>query len=64
MIKHKDQRWIHAIQEEIKALEENKTWSLVPLPENKHTIGCKWEFKIKYKSDGLIERFKARLLAK
>ena len=49
---------------ELQALELNKTWSLVPLPPNKRAIGCKWVFKIKYRSDGSVERYKARLVAK
>ena len=46
------------------ALEANNTWTLTPLPANKKPIGCKWVYKIKYKSDGSIERYKARLVAK
>jgi hypothetical protein len=49
---------------EITALELNNTWVLVDLPPHKHPIGCKWVYKIKYKSDGSIERYKARLVAK
>lgn len=45
-------------------METNRTWTVVPLPPNKHTIGCKWIYKIKYKSDGSIERYKARLVSK
>lgn len=48
---------------EIHALEANKTWSLVELPPQKNAIGCKWFYKIKYKSDGSIERYKAWLVA-
>ena len=49
---------------ELQALEVNKTWFVVPLPSGKHSIRCKWIYKIKYKSDGLIEHYKAQSVAK
>lgn len=52
------------MQQEIKALEENNTWSVVDLPKGMHNVGSKWIYKIKYKADGEVERFKARLVAK
>ncbi|XP_062014517.1 uncharacterized mitochondrial protein AtMg00810-like [Rosa rugosa] len=48
------------MNEEIQALQNNKTWSIVPLPPNKQPIGCKWVYKVKYKPDGTVERYKAR----
>ena len=49
---------------EILALEENRTWKVVDLPDGVVPIGNKWVFKVKRKSDGSIERYKARLVAK
>lgn len=49
---------------ELKAMQQNHTWSIVPLPCDKHSIGCRWVYKIKYNSDGTIERYKVRLVAK
>lgn len=49
---------------EISAFEANHSWTLIPLPPHKKTIGCKWVYKVKYKSNGNVERYKARLLAK
>jgi len=46
------------------ALEKNRTWDIVTLPQGKKTVGCKWVFSIKYKVDGSIERHKATLIAK
>ncbi|XP_074287642.1 uncharacterized protein LOC141612789 [Silene latifolia] len=56
--------WQEAITAEFNALEANNTWSLVPLPPGKKSISCKWVFKVKHKSDGTIERYKARLVVK
>ncbi|XP_075092269.1 putative mitochondrial protein AtMg00820 [Nicotiana tabacum] len=52
------------MKQEIKALEDNRTWEIVDLPKGKNTIGSKWVYKIKYKANGDLERFKARLVAK
>ena len=48
----------------LEALQQNNTWSLVTLPVGHKPIGCKWVYKIKYKFDGTIERYKACLVAK
>ncbi|KAB2637292.1 hypothetical protein D8674_027826 [Pyrus ussuriensis x Pyrus communis] len=56
--------WSAAMQDEILALQNQGTWSLVPLPHHKNLIGCKWVFKIKKNADGSIGRYKARLVAK
>ncbi|XP_019265948.1 PREDICTED: uncharacterized protein LOC109243467 [Nicotiana attenuata] len=48
------------MKQEVKALEDNKIWSIVDLPNGKNTVGSKWVYKIKYKSNGEAERFKAR----
>ena len=52
-----------AADAEYKSLMENKTWELVKLPEGRRAIGCKWVFRVKYDSNGQVERFKGRLVA-
>ena len=52
------------MDEELKALEQNETWKIISLPKNKKPVGCKWVYKTKYNSDGTIEMYKARLVAK
>lgn len=37
---------------------------MVDLPKEKKPIRCKWVFILKYKADGIVEQYKARLVAK
>nr|GEU85386.1 putative reverse transcriptase, RNA-dependent DNA polymerase, Gag-polypeptide of LTR copia-type [Tanacetum cinerariifolium] len=60
----KHQPWVDAINLEMDALYRKNTWELAYLPNGRKSIGSKWVFKIKYKSDGEIVRYKARLVAK
>ena len=55
--------WVEAMKKELDALEENETWTVMPLPPGKKPIGSKWVYKVKLKPDGTVERFKARLVA-
>ena len=50
--------------DEMTALEKNGTWVVMELPKGKKPVGCKWVFTLKYKADGTIERYKARLVTK
>ncbi|PHT31436.1 hypothetical protein CQW23_27773 [Capsicum baccatum] len=48
------------MKQEVKALEDDHTWEVVYMPPDKNIIGSKWVYKVKYKANGEIERFKAR----
>uniref|UniRef100_A0A2N9H5D4 Reverse transcriptase Ty1/copia-type domain-containing protein n=1 Tax=Fagus sylvatica TaxID=28930 RepID=A0A2N9H5D4_FAGSY len=56
--------WREAVNDEMDSILSNNTWVLVDLPPGSNTIGCKWIFRRKYRTDGTIQTFKARLVAK
>ena len=55
-----DESWCKAMEEEIKQIEKNKNWSLVPRP----VIGTKWVFRNKLDENDEITRNKDRLVCK
>ena len=52
------------MKSEIDLIYSNQVWTLVDAPEDVTPIGCKWVFKKKIRSDGQIEIYKARIVAK
>ncbi|GJU09373.1 ribonuclease H-like domain-containing protein [Tanacetum coccineum] len=60
----KDHRWVEAMNLGMEALNRNMTCVITKLHVGRKLIGCKWVFKVKYKSDGSVKRLKARLVAK
>ncbi|GJT16149.1 putative RNA-directed DNA polymerase [Tanacetum coccineum] len=55
---------MEAINLEMEALNRNNSWIICELPYGRKDEGCKWVYKVKYKSTSEVERFKARLVAK
>ena len=60
----KNPKWQEAMDAEIATLESNNTWTLTHLPLYKKAVGCKWVYKVKYRSDGSVKRYKTCLVAK
>lgn len=60
----KDEKWVKAMKEELRAIENNETWVLVNLLDHKKSIAVKWVYKIKLNLDGTVNKYKARLVAK
>lgn len=64
VINHPDKDlWLQAMQEEMSSIKQNNTWKLTDLPFDRKPIGCKWLFTSKSNEQGMIERYKARLVA-
>ena len=49
------------MNDKIESIERNDTWDLVDFPKNKYCIGVKWVNKTKFKANGDVEKYKARV---
>lgn len=56
--------WREAMSNELTALMQHGIWDLIPLPTHCKLLGCKWVFEVKRKADDLVDKFKARFVAK
>jgi hypothetical protein len=52
------------IESEIDTLQHNHTWDIVDRASDRKIIDSKWVFKIKRLSDGSVDKFRCRLVAK
>jgi hypothetical protein len=53
--------WCAAMEEEMKAIVSNDTWTMIDLPAQRKAIGLKWVFRVKRDKHGA---YKARLVVK
>jgi len=58
------QKWIEVMQDEMKALHDNKTFELMKLPKGKRALENKWVFRMKQEQHNRQPRFKATLVVK
>ena len=50
--------------EEYQCIIKNDVWEVVPRPKNKSVISYKWIYKTKHSSDGSLEKYKERFVAR
>jgi len=47
-------KWIEAMQDELKSLSTNQVYELVETPNGVNPVGCKWVYKTKCDSKGKV----------
>ena len=57
-------QWHRAMKDEVKALQDNETWSLVRPPTDRDVIPGNWVYKVKLGPSGQVDQYKARYVAK
>ncbi|RDX77961.1 hypothetical protein CR513_41834, partial [Mucuna pruriens] len=58
------QKWMDAMQDEIKSLHDNHTYNLVKLPNGKKVLENRWIYRIKQESNSSYPRYKAILVVR
>jgi hypothetical protein len=58
------QYWKEVVQNEMDFILTNATWEICDCLVGCKPVGCKWIFKKKLKLDGIINKYKTRLVAK
>jgi hypothetical protein len=61
---HESDKWLEAMESEIRSMYENQVWTLVDIPSDRKAVENKWIFKKNTNADGNITVYKARLVAK
>jgi hypothetical protein len=56
--------WNAAMEEELKSIRDNDTWSLADLPRGQQAIGLKWLYKVMRNENDVVVKYKALLVAK
>ena len=56
--------WKAAMDDEMEVLQSRGTWELVTCSVGASIVTCRWVFTVKYKPDGSVDRYKARLVAR
>jgi hypothetical protein len=58
------EQWKEATMEEHQSIMKNEVWEIVPRPKEKSVVTSKWVYKIKHATDGSMDKYKARFIAR
>ncbi|CAJ2671557.1 unnamed protein product [Trifolium pratense] len=59
-----NQKWLDAMNDEMKSLHDNHTYDLMKLPKGKRALENRWIYRVKHESNSESPRYKARLVVK
>ena len=59
----KKNNFMIAERDELGSFEELGVWKLVPLPRGRKAVGTRWVYDVKVDTEGVVEKYKARLVA-
>jgi hypothetical protein len=60
----KQQVWRDAMVEEYSSIMKNDVWDIASRPKGKSVVSSKWIYKIKHATDGNVEKYKAKFVAR
>jgi hypothetical protein len=52
------------MMEEYASIMKNDVWEVVPRLKGQKVVGSKWIYKVKHVVDGIVDKYKARFVAK
>ena len=58
------QVWRDAMVEEYSSIMKNGVWDIVSRPEGKSMVSSKWIYKIKHATNGSVEKYTVRFVAR
>ena len=64
MARNDSKQWQDAVIDELESIKKNDVWELTSLLDGRKAIGCKWILRKKFKADGSLDKYKARLVVK
>lgn len=57
-------KWKEAMNDEIESLQQNNVWELILPPKGQEIVDNRWTYKAKRDANGIVQRCRARLVAR